>query len=77
MNLDDRLKREAGMEFDGENLQACPEVLSRDAQVPMTMLAFKVLENDRKRHLEIIERNVERLKILRGATKCQRSKNRQ
>lgn len=54
MRLDDQLKREAGMLFEGENLKPVPEgdrqyqLLGRP-QIPISQLAWQVLENERIR----------------------------
>jgi hypothetical protein len=66
-DLDDQLKREAGMLFEGENLKPVPE-LPQTMQVVDNMLAWRVLENENVRQREISNecakraRNAQRLK---------------
>jgi len=66
MKLDDQLRWEAGMTFDGENLQAVPQ--RQYAQIPWDNLAARVLENEERRQRERMElltkanRDAQRLK---------------
>jgi len=53
MEIDDELKREGRILFDGEilneMLKPCPEYRGLQSQVPISVLAWQVLENERKR----------------------------